>query len=69
MDSPTGFIPESMMYAEKLQEVMGFLVSQPLPGYIKREYFFAWAHSVNVRLKHEDVVAVETSQPQPEGRK
>lgn len=69
MDSPTGVIPESMMYADRLQDVIGWLVSQPWPGYVKREYFFAWAHSVNVRLKHEDVVAVETSQPQGEGRK
>lgn len=57
------------MYPDKLQDVMSFLVSLPLPGYIKREYFFAWANTVSVRLKHTDVVAVETSTPQPEGRK
>jgi hypothetical protein len=69
MDSPTDFIPESLMYADKLQDVMAFLVRQPLPGYIKREYFFSWARSVNVRLKYQDVVFVETSQPQGEARR
>ena len=57
------------MYADKLQDVMAFLVRQPLPGYIKREYFFSWARSVNVRLKYQDVVFVETSQPQGEARR
>lgn len=68
MDSPTGTIPEELMSADKRQEVIAFLVGQPLPGYIRRSYLFAWARTVGVRLQESDVVAVLNAAPQPEGR-
>lgn len=61
MDSPTGFIPESMMNAGALIDVRAFIMNATLPGYIKREYFFAWAHTVGVRLTQADVLMVENS--------
>ena len=61
MDSVTGFIPESMMHAACLLQVRGFIMEQALPGYVKREYFFAWARTVGVTLTQADVLLVENS--------
>jgi hypothetical protein len=61
MDSPTGFIPEELMNAQSLVAVRAFIMNAALPGYIKREYFFAWARTVGVRLTQADVLMVENS--------
>lgn len=60
-DSPTGIIPEELMYKEKRKEVRAWLIQQPLPGHMKRDLLFAWARTVYVRLGHNEVAEVEAS--------
>jgi hypothetical protein len=60
-DSPTGIIPEELMYKEKRKEVRAWLIRQPLPGHMKRDLLFAWARTVYVKLGHREVSEVEAS--------
>jgi len=65
-DSPTGIIPEDLMYPEKRKAVRAWLIAQPLPGYMKRDLFFAWARTVYVRLSSKEIALVEASGHQKE---
>lgn len=47
MESPTGVIPESLMYPELKDAVVSFLITQPLPSWIKRRLLAGWATTVN----------------------
>jgi len=60
-DSPTGIIPEELMYKEKRKQVRAWLIAQPLPGHIKRDLLFGWARTVYVRLSANEVTEVESS--------
>jgi hypothetical protein len=60
-DSPTGIIPEELMYKEKRKQVRAWLIQQPLPGHIKRDLLFAWARTVYVRLGAREIAEVEAS--------
>ncbi len=61
MESPTGIIPETLMYPEKLKEVVGFLQAQALPGDFKRKVLQGWAVTVGIRIRERDYKAVEKS--------
>lgn len=65
-DSPTGIIPENLMYPEMRKQVRAWLIQQPLPGHIKRDLLFAWARTVYVRLSAREVAEVEASGHQPQ---
>lgn len=67
-DSPTGIIPEELMYKERRKEVRAWLIAQPLPGYTKRNLLFAWARTVYVKLGHKEIAEVEASGHDLQGR-
>lgn len=61
MESPTGIIPENLMYPERKQDVVSFLIAQPLPGDFKRRLLEGWAITVGIRLRSRDFSLVEAS--------
>jgi hypothetical protein len=61
MDSPTGIIPDELIDARKLQEVIAWLVAQPLPGGRKRSLLQGWAMWTGVRLHAWQYSKVEKS--------
>jgi hypothetical protein len=60
-DSPTGIIPEYLMFREKRKDVRAWLISQPFPAHMKRDLLFAWARTVVIRLSASEVSEVENS--------
>lgn len=61
MESPTGIIPEALMYPEKKKEVLQFLMAQPLPGDFKRRLLEGWCLTVGVRCRGRDYSLLEQS--------
>ncbi len=61
MESPTGIIPENLMYPEKKKQVIAFLIAQPLPGDLKRRLLEGWMITVGIRLRSRDFAAVQNS--------
>jgi len=49
--SPTGVIPEALMFPQKLAEVEALLIALPVPGDVKEELLFGWARVVGVKLR------------------
>ena len=48
--SPTGIIPEELMFPAKMAEVMAFLATLPVPGDDKVNLFVGWAKMVGVKV-------------------
>jgi hypothetical protein len=70
MESPTGIIPEELMYPELKDQVVAFLISQPLPSWTKRRLLAGWATTVNTfptMLDYHTVVASGIDRPLPIG--
>jgi hypothetical protein len=70
MESPTGIIPEELMYPELKDQVISFLISQPLPSANKRRLLAGWATTVGVfpsQLDYHKVVASGIDRPLPIG--
>lgn len=61
MESPTGIIPEHLMYPERKAEVIAFLIAQPYPSDFKRRLLEGWALTVGVRARSRDFRLVEAS--------
>ncbi len=61
MESPTGIIPEALMYPEKRKEVIAFLQGAALPGDFKRKVLQGWALTVGIRIRSRDFHLVEAS--------
>lgn len=61
MESPTGIIPEELMFPQKKKEVISFLLSQPYTGDFKRRLLEGWAVTVGLRLRGNDYARVEAS--------
>jgi hypothetical protein len=61
MESPTGIIPEELMYREKKKDVILFLQAQAFPGDFKRRLLEGWAITVGLRLRGIDFQMVEKS--------
>jgi hypothetical protein len=61
VESPTGIIPEELMYREKKAEVVQFLLAQPLPGDLKRRLLEGWAITVGIRVRSRDFNLVHAS--------
>jgi hypothetical protein len=61
LDSPTGFVPESLMYPQKLGEVMDLLKRTPGPSDAKLEILVGWAKEVGVKLSASQKDAVRDS--------
>jgi hypothetical protein len=58
MQSPTGIIPEPLMYPEKLGEVMTLLKGMTGTGSWKREVLQGWARLVGVKISQAQYGAV-----------
>lgn len=65
MISPTGFIPESLMYPQKKAQVVSYLIAQPLPGNLKRRILEGWCITVGVRARPRDYYLVNASDVSP----
>lgn len=61
MESTTGIIPEDLMYPQRKQEVIAFLISQPLPSWIKMRLLEGWCITVGVRCSTSQYHVVEVS--------
>jgi hypothetical protein len=61
MESPTGIIPESLMYPEKRVEVKDWLMSQPWPSHHKVTMFQAWAITTGTRPTRIDLQELEAT--------
>lgn len=61
MSSPTGIIPEELLFPRRLGDVMRYLKSLPIPGDEKRNLLFGWARTVGVKLRASQYRAVENS--------
>ncbi len=48
--SPTGILPEELMFPAKLNDVILFLEKIPIPGDQKDQIFFGWARTVGVKI-------------------
>lgn len=59
MRSPTGIIPESMMYGSATSEVMKFIAALVAPGHEKADLFRGWAKTVGVKLSASQIAVVE----------
>lgn len=58
MISPTGIIPEELMYPSKLGEVMAFLKTTVGTSTWKRDVFQGWARTVGVKISGSQQNAV-----------
>jgi len=61
MESPTGIIPEELMYPQKLGAVMELLKSLPGASNEKLDVLRGWAKEVGVKLSASQVDAVRES--------
>lgn len=61
MESPTGIIPEELMFREKKKDVIAFLQAQPYPGDFKRRLLEGWAITVGIRCRAFEFAMVEKS--------
>lgn len=59
MESPTGIIPEELLYRERKQDVIRFLMAAPYPSDFKRRLLEGWALWVGLRIRGADYRAVE----------
>lgn len=59
MLSPTGIIPEALMFREKKGDVIRFLQSAPFPGDMKGELLKGWALTVGSFVSGREMRAVE----------
>lgn len=58
MISPTGIVPEELMYPQKLGEVMTLLKAKTATGDWKREVLQGWARLVGVKISQAQYRAV-----------
>ena len=54
MESPTGIIPEDLMFPAKKKDVIAFLLAQPYTGDFKRRLLEGWALTVGLRIRGYD---------------
>ena len=48
MESPTGIIPEALMYYSKRTEAYNYLLSLPIHGDVKRDLWVGWCSWVGL---------------------
>lgn len=61
MESTTGIIPEELMFPQLKNDVISFLVMQPLPSWTKRRLLEGWCITVGCRAKSHEYHMVEMS--------
>lgn len=67
MLSPTGIVPEELMFPRKLKETMRFLQGLPVAGTIKEQLLLGWARTVGVTLRGSQFRRVRESGIDREG--
>lgn len=67
MLSPTGIIPEELMFPRRLRDVMTFLKGLPVAGTIKEQLLLGWARTVGVTLRGSQYRRVRESGIDREG--
>lgn len=50
MESPTGIIPEALMYPHYKAQVVQMLYDLPLPGHEKVQLLYGWAKTVGCKI-------------------
>jgi hypothetical protein len=50
MESPTGIIPEELMYPQQKAAVAQLLYNLPLPGHEKVQLMYGWARTVGAKV-------------------
>jgi hypothetical protein len=61
MESPTGIIPEELMYPQKKAAVIRFLQAQPFNGDYKQKLLQGWAVTVGLRPTKAEYTAVRST--------
>jgi hypothetical protein len=61
MISPTGIIPEALMYPQRKKDVINFLLAQPFPGQFKRRLLEGWAVTVGLRIRAREYQLLDAS--------
>ncbi len=56
--SPTGIIPEELMFPAKLGDVIDLIQQIPVPGYYKVQLLFQWSRAIGVKLSASQLEAV-----------
>jgi hypothetical protein len=59
--SPTGIIPEELMFPARRLEVMGFLMKLPIPGDDKVDLLVGWARMVGVTVNSSQRATVRNT--------
>jgi hypothetical protein len=65
MISPTGIIPEELLYPQRKKDVINFLIAQALPGNLKRRLLEGWCITVGVRARPRDYYLLDASDVSP----
>jgi hypothetical protein len=65
MISPTGIIPEELMYPQRKKDVINFLIAQALPGNLKRRLLEGWCVTVGVRARPREYYLLDASDVSP----
>jgi len=61
VESPTGIIPEDLMYPQRKKDMLAFLMFQPLPSWTKRRLAEGWCITVGCRLNSREYHLLEVS--------
>jgi hypothetical protein len=61
MESPTGIIPEEYMYPQRKNDMLSWLIFQPLPSWTKQRLAEGWCITVGCRLRSADYHRLEVS--------
>jgi len=61
MISPTGILPEELMFPEQKPAVLDALAAMPVPVWIKSQLLRGWGQTVQVQLTADDYAAVDNS--------
>lgn len=59
--SPTGILPEELLYPRRLADVMLYLQRMPVTGDEKLSVFIGWARMVGVRVNSSQRIAVRNT--------
>lgn len=61
MESPTGIMPENLMFPNQKAAAIKWLQQAPLPADVKRNLLLGWAITVGMRVSQRDRRAVENT--------
>ncbi len=59
--SPTGVLPEELMFPRRLADVIKFLEDLAIPGAVKEQLLVGWSRTVGVKLSSGQLAKVRRS--------